>query len=57
MVSLRSLDLSRNLINSVGKMAFGSFEGLSPNGVSSLQRLSLAGNRIRELVAFLFYFF
>uniref|UniRef100_A0A914HXV5 Chaoptin n=1 Tax=Globodera rostochiensis TaxID=31243 RepID=A0A914HXV5_GLORO len=49
MVSLRSLDLSDNAIESVGKMAFGSFDGLSPSGVSSLQRLSLAGNRIREL--------
>ncbi|KAL3125683.1 hypothetical protein niasHT_009770 [Heterodera trifolii] len=49
MVSLRSLDLSNNAIDSVGKMAFGSFDGLSTSGVSSLQRLSLAGNQIREL--------
>jgi Leucine-rich repeat (LRR) protein len=52
-MSLRSLDLSRNSIGQIGKMAFGSSEGFGQNGgVNSLQRLGMAGNRIRELVSF-----
>src|SRR5688572_20483701 len=44
---LQHLDLSKNKIAKVDKMAFGSYES---GGSASLVKLNLAGNQIQEVV-------
>lgn len=49
MPNLRHLDLSKNKIESIDKMAFGIIEKSQIARTTNLVRLNLAGNQIQEV--------